>query len=93
MVNSVTEQANKTDAVTTFSLIEGKADQTYRVAKIDTDDLEMIDFLFTLGCYKDEQITIISMLSENVVLSIKDARYSIGWDLAKAIVVYEQKGD
>ncbi len=82
-------QAKTNQKNNVFSLIEGRADTTYRVVKIDTDDMEMVDFLFTLGCYQDEEITIISMLSENVVLSIKDARYSIGWDLAQVIIVCE----
>ncbi len=68
-------------------LTQGKVDVPYTIKKIVTTDEELKNFLFTLGCYVGEKVTIISQLKENMVLSIKDARYSIGEDLAKVIFV------
>ncbi len=59
-------------------------DKTYRITAIEADD-EMKDFLFTLGCYEGEKITVISVLSNNFVVAVKDARYSIDQELARAI--------
>ena len=54
---------------------------------ITPDDNEIKDFLFTLGCFKGETITIVSRLSDNLVVSIKDARYSLDKELAECIWV------
>ena len=60
----------------------------YIIKQIDTDDEELNDFLFSLGCYSGEAITVISRLKSTCVVSIKDARYSIDNHLAEAIRVY-----
>ena len=60
----------------------------YIVKQIDTGDEELNDFLFSLGCYGGEAITVISRLKATCVVSIKDARYSIDNALAEAIKVY-----
>jgi len=57
----------------------------YNIKRIETTDKEMVNFLFTLGCYEGETVTVISKLADNFVISVKDARYSIDTDLAKAI--------
>ena len=54
---------------------------------IQTNDTAMRDFLFTLGCYEGQTITVISKLSSTYVVNINDARYSIDDELAKAIIV------
>ena len=59
----------------------------YIVKDIVTDDEELDAFLFSLGCYKGEPITVISHLKGGCVVSIKDARYNIDTDLAKAISI------
>lgn len=60
----------------------------YEITNINTgNDSEMEHFLFTLGCYKGQKLTMISNLRKNYIISIKDARYSIDEDLAKAIFV------
>ena len=60
----------------------------YEINNIDTgSDSEMENFLFTLGCYKGQKITVISNLNKNYVISVKDARYSIDEELANAIQV------
>ena len=63
---------------------EGKE---YIVKQIETDDEELDAFLFSLGCYSGEPITVISHLKGGCVVSIKDARYNIDNQLAEAIIV------
>lgn len=53
---------------------EGKE---YTVKRIDTDDEELDSFLFSLGCYAGEPITVISRRRGGCTVSIKDARYNI----------------
>lgn len=66
------------------SAVEGKE---YIIQSIDTDDEELDAFLFSLGCYSGEPITVVSHLKKSCVVSIKDARYNIDRDLASAIIV------
>ncbi len=72
---------------TNVSLLSAEFNKEYKIKKIATDDEEMKDFLFTLGCYEGEFVTVISKLSGNYVIVIKDARYSIDKQLAQAIVI------
>ena len=64
--------------------IEGKE---YIVQQIETDDEELNAFLFSLGCYSGEPITVISRKRGGCVVSIKDSRYSIDNQLASAIII------
>lgn len=64
--------------------VEGKE---YIIRQIETDDEELNAFLFSLGCYSGETITVISKKRGSLVVSIKDARYSIDNQLAEAILV------
>lgn len=59
----------------------------YVIKGVNTPDQNMKEFLFTLGCYEGETVTVISVLAENYVINVKDARYSIDEDLARAILV------
>ncbi len=59
----------------------------YLIKNIDIDDSELNSFLFSLGCYSGEPITVISKRKSGLVVAIKDARYSIDKQLAKAISV------
>ena len=59
----------------------------YIIKQINTDDEELNSFLFSLGCYSGEKITVVSHLKAGCVVSIKDARYSIDYQLAEAILV------
>lgn len=79
------ERMNKGDLVK--NLTEAKVDVEYTIKRVETDDEEIKSFLFTLGCYEGEKVTVISILAENYVISIKDARYSIDSELAEAIIV------
>ena len=70
-----------------MNLTEVQAGEEYIIKEIVTDDEEMDAFLFTLGCYSGEPITVISHLKGGCVVSIKDGRYNIDNQLAAAIVV------
>ncbi len=59
----------------------------YIIKSIETDDEELNSFLFSLGCYEGEPITVISHLTGGCVVSIKDGRYNIDTELAEAIIV------
>ena len=64
--------------------VEGKE---YTIQKIETDDEEMDAFLFSLGCYTGESITVVSHKKGGCVVSIKDGRYNIDNQLAAAIII------
>jgi len=66
------------------SAIVGKE---YIIQRIETDDEELKAFLFSLGCYSGEPITVISHLKGGCVVSIKDGRYNIDNQLAEAIII------
>ena len=70
-----------------MNLMEAQAGTEYIIRQIDTDDEEMNAFLFSLGCYSGEPITVVSHLRGGCVVSIKDARYNIDRQLASAILV------
>lgn len=59
----------------------------YIIQQIETDDEELNAFLFSLGCYSGEPITVVSHLKNSCVVSVKDGRYNIDHQLAEAIVV------
>lgn len=70
-----------------MNLTKAQAGKEYIIQQIDTDDEELNAFLFSLGCYTGEPITVVSHLRSGCVVSIKDARYNIDKQLASAIVV------
>ena len=70
--------------MTLMDALEGKE---YIVQSIRTDDEELNSFLFSLGCYSGEPITVISRRRRNCVVSIKDGRYNIDNQLAEAIEI------
>lgn len=59
----------------------------YVISRIETDDDELNAFLFSLGCYSGEKITVMSRRKSGCTVAIKDARYNIDVQLAKAIIV------
>ncbi|MBR2022984.1 MAG: ferrous iron transport protein A [Clostridia bacterium] len=59
----------------------------YVISRIETDDEELNAFLFSLGCYSGEKITVMSKRKSGCTVVIKDARYNIDIQLAKAIIV------
>lgn len=66
------------------SAVEGTE---YIIKDVKTDDEELNAFLFSLGCYAGEPITVISHLNGGCVVSIKDGRYNIDNELASAILI------
>lgn len=70
-----------------MNLIDAQAGEEYTIKEILTDDEEMDAFLFSLGCYSGEAITVISHLKGGCIVSIKDSRYTIDNMLAEAIIV------
>ena len=63
---------------------EGKE---YRIQRIETEDEDLNSFLFSLGCYTGEPITVITRRRGGCTVSIKDGRYNIDNQLASAIIV------
>ena len=59
----------------------------YTVQRVEIDDEEMVSFLFSLGCYSGEPITVIRHMRGGSIIAIKDARYSIDRRLAEAIKI------
>ena len=59
----------------------------YIISSIETDDEELNAFLFSLGCYSGEPITVITHRKGGCTVSVKDGRYSIDNQLAEAIIV------
>ena len=68
-----------------MTLNEAVLEKEYIIQRIETDDEELDAFLFSLGCYSGEPITVISRKKGTCVVSIKDGRYSIDNQLAEAI--------
>ena len=70
-----------------MTLKDVNCNQEYIIKDVVTDDEELNAFLFSLGCYSGEPITVIQKLKAGCVVSIKDGRYNIDNDLAAAILV------
>lgn len=70
-----------------MNLLHAQDGVEYIIKQIETDDEEMDAFLFSLGCYSGEPITVISHLKGGCVVSIKDGRYTIDNQLAEAIEI------
>ncbi|HAE16746.1 MAG: ferrous iron transport protein A [Solobacterium sp.] len=68
-----------------MNLMEGEVGKTYLIKEIVTDDDELNAFLFRLGCYSGEPITVVSKGRKNCVVVIKDGRYSLDNLLSEAI--------
>ena len=70
-----------------MNLMNADAGVEYIIKEIATEDEELNSFLFSLGCYSGEPITVIAHKKGGCVVSIKDARYNIDNDLAQAISI------
>ena len=70
-----------------MNLLNAEEGIEYIIKDIETEDEELDAFLFSLGCYSGEPITVISHLRGGCVVSIKDGRYNIDNQLAEAIIV------
>ena len=70
-----------------MSLLKAEPGKTYTIREINTDDEEMNSFLFRLGCYEGEPITLISKKKKSCIVAIKDGRYNLDNLLSEAIIV------
>ncbi len=70
-----------------MNLREAEEGREYIVKEINTDDEELNAFLFSLGCYSGEPITVVSHLKKSCTVSIKDGRYNLDSQLAEAIII------
>ena len=70
-----------------MNLRQAKEGKEYIILSIETKDEELNAFLFSLGCYSGEPITVISHRKNGCVVSIKDGRYNIDNQLAEAILI------
>ena len=72
-----------------MNLLNVQEGKEYIIARIETDDEELDAFLFSLGCYSGEPITVVSRRKRSCTVSIKDGRYCIDNQLAAAICISE----
>lgn len=70
-----------------MNLTNAEEGKEYIIERIETDDEELDAFLFSLGCYRGEPITVISHIKAGCIVSIKDGRYTIDTQLAEAIII------
>ena len=70
-----------------MTLLDAAEGEEYIVKDIVTDDEELESFLFSLGCYSGDPITVVSRVRGGCVVSIQDGRYHIDTDLAQAISI------
>ena len=70
-----------------MTLLDAMEGKEYIIRGIETDDEELDSFLFSLGCYSGEPITVVSRKRSNCVVAIKDGRYNIDNQLAEAILI------
>lgn len=67
-------------------LTSGEVGKTYKVKSINGDN-RVEKFLFSLGCFEGEEITLISHISDNFIINIKDSRYGVDEKMANSIIL------
>lgn len=70
-----------------MNLTQAVSGEEYIIKDIKTDDEELDAFLFSLGCYAGQPITVVSQMKSSCVVSIKESRYNIDRQLAEAIII------
>ena len=70
-----------------MNLTKAEEGKQYTITRIETEDEELDSFLFSLGCYSGEPVTVISRRRGSCTIAVKDGRYSIDNQLAAAIVI------
>ena len=70
-----------------MTLLDARSGKEYIITRISTGDPALESFLFSLGCYSGEPITVVARRKNNCTVSIKDGRYNIDSQLAEAIIV------
>ena len=71
-----------------MKLSEAVEGQEYYISSVDTEDEELDAFLFTLGCYSGEPITVISHIKGASIVAVKDGRYTFDKGLCKRVALY-----
>jgi Fe2+ transport system protein FeoA len=87
LANEKHKDIRKKRVVIHMTLKNADEGKEYIIRGIETDDEELDAFLFSLGCYSGEQITVVSHMKNSCVVSIKDGRYNIDHQLADAILI------
>lgn len=70
-----------------MNLTQAREGEEYLIQRIETEDEELDAFLFSLGCYSGEPITVVARRRGGCTVSIKDGRYNIDNQLAEAIII------
>ncbi len=70
-----------------MNLFFAEVGKEYIIKSIETKDEELDAFLFSLGCYSGEPITVVSRMKSGCIVAIKEGRYNIDKQLAEAIIV------
>ena len=70
-----------------MNLLKAQEGVEYIVKDIVTEDEDLNAFLFSLGCYSGEPITVVRRKRGGCTVSIKDSRYNIDNQLAEAIII------
>ena len=70
-----------------MNLLKAEAGKAYTIRQIEAEDEELNSFLFSLGCYSGESITVVSRRKGSCTICLKDGRYSIDNPLAASIIV------
>ena len=68
-------------------LTQANENTTHIISGIETEDEDMKAFLFSLGCYKGQEISLITKKKHSLVISLKEARYNIDTCLGEAIKI------
>lgn len=83
MINTITMKLKRGEYM---QLSKVKAGNTVNIVKVEGKE-KIVKFLFSLGCFEGEKVTLISVLGGNYIVNIKDGRYAIDENMAKSIVV------
>lgn len=67
-------------------LSKAKIGETFQIKRVEGKE-KIIKFLFSLGCFEGEEVTLISKLAGNFIINIKDSRYAIDENMAKSIIL------
>ncbi len=70
-----------------MNLMQAEESREYIIKAIRTDDDELNSFLFSLGCYSGEPITVVSRLKKSCIVAVKDSRYNMDRQLAEAVAI------
>lgn len=86
-INGIFAKEEANIAMGDMTLLDAEPGNTYVVKEINTEDEDMNSFLFRLGCYEGEPITLVSKKKNSCIVVIKDGRYNLDELLSKAIIV------